>query len=320
MAHKKMTIGLLAGGKSGEREVSLSGAAICAEALDTTRFDVRRYDPATDLAALVHDAHLLDFVFILLHGRFGEDGSVQGLLDLLGVAYQGAGILGSALAMDKHVAKTLYQSADIPVAPWRTIRRGDEVDGAGIAAEFGLPMVIKPVREGSSLGLTIAGTVDQILAGIEQALAIDERVMVERYVSGREITVGVLGNSVPEPLPVIEIIPGDDYEFFDYNAKYLPGASQEICPADISDELRDAAQRYAVAAHQVLELTGYSRTDMIIDEDNRIVVLETNTIPGMTQTSLFPQAAQAYGLDYGAMLERLIELGLEAHGEQQKRA
>jgi D-alanine-D-alanine ligase len=320
MAHKKMTIGLLAGGKSGEREVSLSGAAICAEALDTTRFDVRRYDPATDLAALVSDAHLLDFVFILLHGRFGEDGSVQGLLDLLGVAYQGAGILGSALAMDKHVAKTLYQSADIPVAPWRTIRRGDEVDGAGIAAEFGLPMVIKPVREGSSLGLTIAGTVDQILAGIEQALAIDERVMVERYVSGREITVGVLGNSVPEPLPVIEIIPGDDYEFFDYNAKYLPGASQEICPADIDPELRDAAQRYAVTAHQVLELTGYSRTDMIIDEDNRIVVLETNTIPGMTQTSLFPQAAQAYGLDYGAMLERLIELGLEAHGEQQKRA
>ena len=181
MAHKKMTIGLLAGGKSGEREVSLSGAAICAEALDSARFDVRRYDPATDLAALVHDAHLLDFVFILLHGRFGEDGSVQGLLDLLGVAYQGAGILGSALAMDKHVAKTLYQSADIPVAPWRTIRRGDTVDDAGIAAEFGLPVVIKPVREGSSLGLTIAGTVDQILAGIEQALAIDERVMAVSY-------------------------------------------------------------------------------------------------------------------------------------------
>ena len=136
--------------------------------------------------------------------------------------------------------------------------------------------------------------------------------MVEKFIKGREITVSVLGNDDPVPLPVIEIIPGEEYEFFDYNAKYLPGASKEICPAQIDPGLAQAAQRYGVAAHKVLQLSGYSRTDMIIDEDNALHILETNTIPGMTETSLFPQAAKAFGLDYPRVLERLIELGIEA--------
>ena len=137
--------------------------------------------------------------------------------------------------------------------------------------------------------------------------------MVEKFISGREITVSVLGNDDPVALPVIEIVPGEGYEFFDYNAKYLPGASKEICPAEIDPALAQLAQQYGVAAHKVLQLSGYSRTDMIIGGDSGLYVLETNTIPGMTETSLFPQAAKAFGLDYPQVLERLIELGLEAH-------
>ena len=310
---KKRLIALLAGGKSGERDVSLKGAAIFEKALDPEKFIIRKYDPACDLERLARESREIDFAFILLHGLYGEDGSVQGMLDLLDIPYQGSGILGSALAMDKNLAKILYKQENIPVADWSVVGREDKKSSANIVACFGLPVVIKPVRDGSSLGLTIARTEVQVTDGIQRALENDHRVMVEKFISGREVTVSVLGNNEPEAMPVIEIIPGDQYEFFDYNAKYLPGASKEICPAEISSELTSRAQRYAVAAHQILQLSGYSRTDMIIDEEEDIYVLETNTIPGMTETSLLPQAVKAYGLDYPQLLERLIELGLEAH-------
>jgi len=309
---KKLCVALLAGGKSGEREVSLSGAAIFEKALDPDKYLIKRYDPADDLQFLARDSKEIDFAFILLHGLFGEDGSVQGMLDLLDIPYQGSGILGSAVAMDKNLAKILYRTVDIPVADWRIVDQADRTLCAEMIAEFGLPLVIKPVRDGSSLGLTIARTEEQVVSGVEQALKNDHRVMVEKFIKGREITVSVLGNDDPVPLPVIEIIPGEEYEFFDYNAKYLPGASKEICPAQIDPGLAQTAQRYGVAAHEVLQLSGYSRTDMIIDEDNALYILETNTIPGMTETSLFPQAAKAFGLDYPRVLERLIELGIEA--------
>lgn len=309
---EKLCVALLAGGKSGEREVSLSGAAIFEKALDPEKYVIRRYDPAYDLELLARDAEEIDFAFILLHGLFGEDGSVQGMLDLLDIPYQGAGILGSAVAMDKNLAKVLYRTVNIPVADWRIVDRTGGAQSGEIVSEFGLPVVIKPVRDGSSLGLTIAKTVEQVASGIEQALKNDHRVMVEKFIKGREITVSVLGNDDPVALPIIEIVPGEEYEFFDYNAKYLPGASKEICPADIDPELASAAQQFGVSAHRVLQLSGYSRTDMIIDEDNNLYILETNTIPGMTETSLFPQAAKEYGLDYPRVLERLIELGIEA--------
>lgn len=311
---KKMCIALLAGGKSGEREVSLSGAAIFEKALDAEKYTIRRYDPAYDLAALARDSAEIDFAFILLHGLFGEDGSVQGMLDLLDIPYQGSGILGSAVAMDKNLAKVLYRMEGIPVADWQVVTIMDERQCEQMAAEMGLPLVIKPVRDGSSLGLTIARSVEDVKKGVELALKNDARVMIEQYIEGREITVSVLGNENPEPMPVIEIVPGDEYEFFDYNAKYLPGASKEICPAEIDDELTGIAQQYGVKAHKVLQLHGYSRSDMIIDKDNTIYILETNTIPGMTETSLFPQSAAAHGLRYPELLERLIELGIAAKG------
>ncbi len=308
MQEQKMRVALLAGGTSGEREVSLNGAAEVERALDPQRFLVRRYDPATDLARLVNDAEQIDFAFILLHGLLGEDGTVQGLLELLGIPYQGSGVLGSAIAMDKHLSKELFRQHGLPVAEWVVIRPSESVALQDIIAQLGLPLVVKPVREGSSLGLTIARTLAELQSGIESARRHDRLVIVEQYIKGREITAAVLGNDDLTALPLIEIIPGEGFDFFDYTAKYQPGASQEICPAPISPTLTAKAQNYALAAHTALRLRGYSRTDMILDAAGNFYLLETNTIPGMTATSLLPQAAAKHGLSFPQFLERLIEL------------
>lgn len=311
MQKEKLHIALVAGGISGEREVSLSGASSVEKALDLEKFIVRRYDPATDLAKLAADAPEIDFAFILLHGLYGEDGTMQGFLDLLGVPYQGSGVLGSAIAMDKQLAKELYTLNGLPVADSYILTNRDKIDGQELAARFGLPVVVKPVHEGSSLGLSLAKSEEELLVGIERALRHDTHVMVEKYIKGRELTVGVLGNNEPEGLPVIEIVPGKEFSFFDYDAKYKPGATEEICPARINNEVTRQAQQYAVSAHKALRLRGYSRTDMILSGDGSLYLLETNTIPGMTATSLMPQAAAVHGLPFPKFLERLIELGLE---------
>ena len=302
-------LALIAGGRSGEREVSLAGAAEVEKALDQNKYRVTRYDPATDLARLAADADSIDVAFVLLHGRFGEDGTMQGFLEMLGIPYQGAGVLGSAMAMDKNLAKTMYRLHDLPVADWRMADRADIDAPEQLVDALGLPLVIKPVREGSSLGMSIVNQPEELAPALEKAFAHDHEVMVEQFVSGREITVGVIGNETPEALPLVEIIPGEEFAFFDYQAKYEQGASREICPAEVDESIRIKAQQYALTAHKALHLRGYSRTDMIVRGDD-LVLLETNTIPGMTPTSLLPQAAAAHGLDYSALLDRLIELAL----------
>jgi len=307
---KKIRLALLAGGKSGEREVSLKGAEEVAKALDPQKYDVKRYDPATDLAKLATESDRLDAAFILLHGPFGEDGTVQGFLDLLAIPYQGSGVLGSAIAMDKNLSKILYRNASLKVPEWYMASKEDIDNPSKILGQLGLPMVIKPASQGSSLGMTIARSEDDIAEGLKKAFAIDRQVMVEEFIAGREITGGVIGNDELTALPLVEIIPDDAYEFFDYEAKYRPGASQEICPADLEEAITIRAQNYALAAHRALQLWGYSRTDMIVSGDD-IYVLETNTIPGMTPTSLLPQGAAAAGLDFPALLDRLIQLALE---------
>ncbi len=316
MQTQKLRIALVAGGVSGERQVSLNGAVGVEKSLNAEKFSVSRYDPATDLARLAADAPDIDFAFILLHGLYGEDGTMQGFLDLLKVPYQGSGVLGSAVAMDKNLAKELYRLHDLPVADWVIVEKGNTINSAKLVERFGLPVVIKPVREGSSLGLTLAQSEEQMVDGIEKALVHDSIIMVEKYVKGRELTVGVLGNSELEPLPVIEIVPGAEFAFFDYDAKYKPGASEEICPAKISEAITRQVQEYAIIAHKALRLNGYSRTDMMLAEDESVYLLETNTIPGMTETSLMPQAAAAYGLPFPQFLERLIELGMEGRASK----
>lgn len=307
----KLRVALIAGGTSGEREISLRGAAGVEQALNKDKYEVVRYDAATDLARLAAEAKQLDVAFILLHGIHGEDGTVQGMLELLGIPYQGSGVLGSALAMDKHLAKTMYRLHDLPVAAWEMATPEHIHDPTPLLNTLNLPLVVKPVRQGSSLGMSIVQHPEQLATALANAFQHDRQVMVEQFIKGREITVGVLGNEQLTALPLVEIIPDSRYAFFDYEAKYTPGATREVCPAEVTAQIRDKAQEYGMRAHKALQLRGYSRTDMIIQADGEIVLLETNTIPGMTPTSLLPQAAAQAGLDFSALLDRLLELAME---------
>jgi D-alanine-D-alanine ligase len=307
---KKMRLALIAGGQSAEREVSLKSGQQVFSALNQDRYDIRRYDPAADLEKLVREAPELDAALIIMHGRGGEDGTLQGMLDLLGVPYQGSGVLGSALGMNKELSKFLYQKAGLNVARAIFFDKPDAPSPQAIADDLGLPVVVKPVNEGSSIGVTIARTLEELQAGLDAAYEYDHRVLVEEFIKGVEVTGGVLGNYNLTALPLVEICPSDNYAFFSYDAKYLPGASTEICPARLDAELTRRCQAAALAAHQALCCRGYSRTDMLV-KDGQIYVLETNTIPGMTATSLFPQAAAAAGMDFPTLLDKLIELALE---------
>jgi D-alanine-D-alanine ligase len=307
---EKKNIALIFGGISSEREVSLNSGKQVYDALDKKKYDIATYDPQTDIPKLVNNAENIDCALIILHGPYGEDGTIQGLLDLLDIPYQGSGVLGSAVAMNKLLSKHLYQKAGLSVPPYELMRRGEKIDADGIASRLGLPVVVKPVETGSSVGMSIVRKVASLGAAVEKALEFGATAMIEGFIEGTEITCGVLGNETPEALPLIEIIPGEKYEFFDYEAKYQPGATREICPARIDAQLTQKAQACAVAAHKALYCRGYSRTDMIL-KDGEFHVLETNTIPGMTATSLFPQSARAAGMTFGQLLDRLIELGME---------
>ncbi len=310
MTGKKLRVALLAGGKSAEREVSLKSGEQVFQALDKDRYDISRYDPRDDLPRLAQDAGSIDVALIILHGRLGEDGTIQGFLESLGVPYQGSGVLGSAIAINKILSKELYRQAGLPTAPYAILDRKRPKNIEEVLNRLGLPLVIKPEHEGSSIGLSIVRTEDQLPKALQDAWSYDRRCLVEKFIQGIEVTGGVLGNDELQVLPLIEIIPGDGYEFFDYKAKYTPGASREICPARVSPELTARAQELAKRAHRALFCRGYSRTDMIIDGEE-IYILETNTIPGMTQTSLFPQAAAVAGISFSNLLDKLIELALE---------
>jgi len=310
----KINLALLSGGISSEREVSIKGGDQVFEALDKAKYTITRYDPKFDLERLVSDASELDFALIILHGPYGEDGTVQGLLDLLNIPYQGSGVLGSALAMDKLFTKQIYEIAGIPSPPYVVIKNTDEPAPGAYVEKLGLPLVIKPVVGGSSIGMSIVKNEEGIEKAIMLAFENDDTVLIESFIQGLELTGGVLGNDDLLALPIIEIIPDKKYEYFDYEAKYTPGATQEVCPARIDDAVAEKAKEYARLAHKALGLSDYSRTDMILQKD-RIYVLETNTIPGMTETSLIPLAAKAAGFTFTKLLDKLIELSMKRNGK-----
>ncbi|MGD2038839.1 MAG: D-alanine--D-alanine ligase [Desulfobacterales bacterium] len=314
----KMTIALLSGGVSSEREVSLNSGNQVYDALDKEKYHIVRYDPKTDLGRLVEDAPGIDAALIILHGPYGEDGTVQGLLELLNIPYQGSGVLGSSLAMNKLASKILYEKANLPIPPYITLQKGDPLQPGTWEKQLGLPMVIKPNAAGSSVGMTIVRSQDAIREAAEKAFSHDSTILLEGFIDGIELTAGVIGNRDLMALPIIEIIPNDEHEFFDYEAKYTAGVTQEICPARIDDKMTQTAQAYAKSAHRALFCNGYSRTDMIL-KDEEIYVLETNTIPGMTATSLLPQAGQVAGISFSSLLDRLIELSIQAHHESGQR-
>jgi len=346
---------VLLGGPSPEREVSLRSGEQVVAALDRSRFDVLPVEisregqwlprpdllqlaaspspppdgtgapaPASTGTALIHAARGIDEVmgagtvdvaFIAMHGPYGEDGTVQGLLELLGIPYTGSGVLASALAMDKLRSRQVLQASGIPVPAYVVVDGGawpDEQAATGrrIARDLGYPCVVKPNAVGSSLGITVVRDEAALPAAVEEALAYGETVLVEEYLRGAELTCAVLEDRVtgePRTLPVIEIVP--EREFFTYEAKYVPGASQEIVPARISAAMEARAEQVALRVHRALGCEGYSRVDMFLSAGN-IVALEANTIPGMTPGSLIPLAAQAAGITFPELLRTIIESGL----------
>ena len=309
---QKINLALLSGGISSEREVSLNSGDQVYAALNKEKYHIVRYDPKTDLPRLIAEADRIDAALIILHGPYGEDGTIQGLLELLDIPYQGSGVIGSSIAMNKLATKQLFENSGLPTPPYLILERGDSIDPADIIERLGLPVVIKPIEAGSSVGMSIVRNESSIFAAANKAFEHGETVLVEAYVKGIELTAGVIGNKDLQALPLIEIVPDDAHEFFDYEAKYTPGLTQEICPARIDDGMTEKAQTYAKMAHRALFCEGYSRTDMILS-NGEVYLLETNTIPGMTATSLFPQAAETAGISFTELLDRLIELGIERH-------
>lgn len=306
----KLRVALIAGGWSGEREVSLKSGEAVQKALDPERYAVARYDPIDGLEHLVRDREKLDVAFILLHGRYGEDGSMQGFLDLLRIPYVGSGVLASAMAMNKKVAKTIYRGVGLDVVDHVCLSAEEKVRVEQISERLGSSTVVKPVSEGSSLGVAICHSNGELKEGIQRAFSYDREVLVERFVPGTEVTCCVLGTRTLEALPLIEIVPNREYSFFDYGAKYTPGATKEICPAGIAQALTLEAQLAAKKAHQALGCSVWSRTDMIVHGD-KVYVLETNTIPGMTETSLVPLAAKTAGISFPQLVDKLVALSLE---------
>lgn len=305
----KCRVALLAGGTSGEREISLASGKGAGEALRQAGFVVEELDPAkkTDLKALIEES--FDVAFLCLHGKGGEDGALQGFLETIGLPYTGPGVWSSATAMNKAQSKLFYQREGIPTAPYRYLRKGKAYSSREIAAAMDGMCVVKPATEGSALGIYIVEGEEEIAKAIEEVFEIDDLVVVEKYIKGTELTVAVLGNDDPFALPVIEIVP--KAEFYDFESKYAPGGSQHLCPAPLDEALTDQVMAAAVAAHRALQCRGMSRSDFILDGDDIPWILETNTIPGMTATSLLPDAARAAGMSFPELCTKLIEFAFE---------
>jgi D-alanine-D-alanine ligase len=310
----KNKVTLICGGKSEEREVSLLTGRQVRGALIETGFDVTTLDLNDNLVTALKEDRP-DVVFIALHGKYGEDGCLQGLLDILGLPYVGSGVLASALAMNKAISKKLFRlegllcPKDVLVSRYSLQQPGLEGAIEQIDKNLTYPLVVKPNKQGSTIGLMVVRTRCDLENAILYAFKYDDEVLVEEFISGTEITVGVLGNDEPQALPVTEIrsVTG----LYDYEAKYTPGMSEHIIPAQISDFAYRTAQDGALKSHRALGCRSISRSDFIVTPGDKTYILEVNTIPGMTRTSLIPDAAKAAGIDFPDLIALLVELALE---------
>lgn len=306
---EEIRVALLAGGASDEREISLASGRGASEALRKAGFTVTEFDPANkkDLQELI--AGNFDVAFLCMHGKMGEDGTLQGFLEMAGLPYTGSGVWSSALAMDKVKSKIFYERAGIQTPRSVTLKSLDDMTAEEVVAAVGESCVVKPATEGSALGVYIVNGVDEVHTAMEKAFELDTSVLAETFVEGDEFTVAVIGNSELEALPVIQIVPRN--EFYDFESKYAPGGSQHLCPAPLDEEKTARVQSMAMAAHRTLECSGVSRSDFIMDKDGEFWILETNTLPGMTETSLLPDAGRAAGIDFPELCKRLVEYALE---------
>ena len=326
----RVRVAVLAGGRSSEHEISLASARSVVEALDPERYETHTIEigrdgawalpPAPDKAALPQPGGTLpiptasapsalgavDVVFPILHGPFGEDGTVQGLLELAGVPYVGAGVTASALCMDKDLFKAVLRDRGIPVAPNITLRPGDAVENP-----FGYPVFVKPARLGSSVGISKADTVEELEAAVAVARRHDDKVLVEEFQPGVEAEVGVLGNREPVASVVGEIVAHADW--YDFDAKYADGGMDLIIPARLPVETIERVRQLAVKSFVATDCEGMARVDFFVRPDGQVVVNELNTIPGFTTTSVYAKLFAESGIPYAELLDRLVELALERH-------
>lgn len=332
-----MRITVLLGGTSAERDVSLASGLRMADALRSRGHDVTSIDTAYGVLSLVEEQAMLggsimrtvppdvqalvrleqamperlsaippsDVVLLGLHGGRGEDGTIQAMLDLAGVVYTGSGHLASALAMDKDLSKHLFLSAGVPTPTWRMA----PVDKSDVMVALGYPCIVKPSKQGSTVGLSLVRASDELQPAIDLAGQYDDEVMVEQFIAGRELTVAILGD---QPLPVGEIIP--KHELYDYECKYTPGMAREVFPADLSETQTARVQGLALKAFRALKLRGCARIDFRMSADGEFYCLEANTLPGMTQLSLVPQAAAAAGISFPELCERIVTQAVQSRG------
>jgi len=299
-AMKAKKIAVLMGGLSAEREVSLKSGMAVHQALLGQGYQALAVDMGRDLAAVLLEEKI-EAAFIALHGRYGEDGCVQGLLELMNIPYTGSGVLASALAMHKLYSKQTFSASGILTAPFRHFRQGEPVQLNNLP--FGLPVVVKPVQEGSSVGISIVKRESELEEALKLAFSYDEEILVEQFIKGQEVQVGILDD---RPIGAIEIVPKN--EFYDYEAKYTDGMAEHIFPARLESGLYQKALATGLAAHRALGCKGYSRVDLLVTASGDCYVLEVNTLPGMTALSLFPEiAAKGAGLSFGALVEQIIE-------------
>jgi D-alanine-D-alanine ligase len=306
-----MRVAVLKGGRSLERQVSMRSGARVADALGTLGHEVTAIDVGSDLVSRLK-IERPDVVFIALHGSDGEDGTVQELLEILGLPHTGPGVAACALCMDKVAAKHEMRGAEIPTPDWaafnstafRELGAADTLEE--IEEKLGFPLVVKPASQGSSLGVEFASGRDDVPEALVAAFSYDSRVLLERYAKGRELAVSVLGT---EALPITEAIPREE-DFFNFEARYEIGRTEYVCPAELSPGETRQVQEVALRTYEVLGCSGFARVDLILAEEGP-QVLEVNAIPGLTDTSLFPMAAEAAGLDFAKLVERIVALALE---------
>jgi D-alanine-D-alanine ligase len=291
----KKKVGVLMGGLSEERDISLKTGGAVLAALDARGYNAVAIDAGRDLPARIEGAGI-EVAFIALHGRYGEDGCVQGLCEVMGVPYTGSGVRASALAMDKAATKRFFASGGIGTPAFRVVSGGEKPVG------LTLPVVVKPSQQGSAIGVSIVRSASDMDAAITEAASYGGAVVVEEYIVGRELTVAVLDGAA---LPIIEIRPEEG--FYDYHAKYTAGAAEFVVPAALDTAVEKRVVDESLAAYRLLDCQGAARVDLMLGKGETPYVLEVNTVPGLTELSLFPRAADAAGMDYPALVERILE-------------
>jgi len=299
-------IGVLLGGPSSEREISIKSGTAVYEALKSLGHDVECIDPR-DSASIEKDIlnKSIDIVFIALHGRFGEDGTIQRILQQMGIPYTGSGPEASKLAFNKKLSYEIFKKEAIPIPNYTVLGAASE-----LPSDFTFPVVVKPNREGSSIGMSIVDEESQLKEALDEAFKYDSNVLVEEYITGEDITVGILDE---EPLPIVRIKP--KAQFYNFKAKYTAGMCDYEVPAIFSNELTDKVKSLALRAHRSLGCSSFSRVDMLLDEKSaEITVLELNTIPGLTASSLLPKAAKAKGIEFAQMCVNMIESANQEEG------